>query len=186
MGGVACIPRIPRRFSAGATTAGPGMTHVSLGVSRLPGQPRTPSSSPLLFPAFMPHSDGPLSFKKIHDIVPSWMIDIKTKNLGRSDGVACSMVDVFYVPGTLAEPFGWLAILTARTGTEVRSCFSAVAGAPAVSTLFMAFAGRAGAGDDVGYGRAALRARVPPERLSRRQGRGRARVQPKTTRLGPQ
>lgn len=48
------------------------------------------------------------------------MIDIKTKNLGRSDGVACSMVDVFYVPGTMAEPFGWLAILTARTGTEVR------------------------------------------------------------------
>ena len=66
-------------------------------------------------------ADGPLSFKKIHDIVPKWMIDIKTKNLGRSDGVACSMVDVFYVPGKLAEPFGWLALLTAKTGTEVCS-----------------------------------------------------------------
>lgn len=65
-------------------------------------------------------SYGPLSFKKIHDVVPKWMIDIKTKNLGRSDGVACSMVDVFFVPGSLAEPFGWLAILTAKTGTEVR------------------------------------------------------------------
>lgn len=66
-------------------------------------------------------SYGPLSFKKIHNIVPKWMIDVKTKNLGRSDGVACSMVDVFYVPGNLAEPFAWLALLTAKTGTEVRA-----------------------------------------------------------------
>jgi len=54
-------------------------------------------------------SYGPLSFKKIHNIIPKWMIDIKTKDLGRSDGVACSMVDVFYVPGRLSDPFGWLA-----------------------------------------------------------------------------
>lgn len=47
------------------------------------------------------------------------MIDVKTKNLGREDGVACSMVDVFYVPGVLAPSFGWLALLMARTGTSV-------------------------------------------------------------------
>ena len=62
---------------------------------------------------------GPLSLGKIHNIVPKWMIEVKTQNLGRADGVACSMVDVFYVPGVLAGPFGYLALLTARTGTSV-------------------------------------------------------------------
>lgn len=47
------------------------------------------------------------------------MIDVKTENLGRPDGVSCSMVDVFYIPGRLASAFGWLALLTAKTGTSV-------------------------------------------------------------------
>ena len=49
---------------------------------------------------------GPPSLGKIHDIVPRWMIDIKTENLGRSDGVSCSMVDVFFIPGELVEERG--------------------------------------------------------------------------------
>lgn len=62
---------------------------------------------------------GPKSLKKIHDQLPAWIIDIKQKNYGRDDGVSCSMVDVFYVPGHLAPVFGSLCILTATTGTEV-------------------------------------------------------------------
>jgi hypothetical protein len=76
-------------------------------------------------------------------MLPPWMVELKTRNFGRPDGVACSMVrsrcvdeaeicsgcclnllnvlqvDVFYVPGRLAQPFGWLGILTASTGTSV-------------------------------------------------------------------
>lgn len=44
---------------------------------------------------------------------------MKIANFGREDGVACSMVDVFYVPGRLSEAFGWLALLTGKARTEV-------------------------------------------------------------------
>jgi hypothetical protein len=62
---------------------------------------------------------GAGSLGSIHAMLPGWMVKHKTSNYGRPDGVHCSMVDVFYVPGRLAAPFGWLGLITGAARTEV-------------------------------------------------------------------
>ena len=70
---------------------------------------------------------GPATLRRVHPSLPPWMLAMKVANFNRTDGVSCSVVDAYYVPGQLSPVVAWFLAATAaeRTFVELATSTSA-------------------------------------------------------------